>query len=67
MTVAVQGRSAPSRTVTWRNEASLPEGVVVEVVAHRTMVMVTLEVTGPDFDGKEPCQSSVSAKPSSCT
>lgn len=44
VTVAVQGRSAPARTVTWRNEASLPEDLVVEVVTHRTMVMVTLEV-----------------------
>lgn len=43
MTVAVQGRSAPSRTVTWRNEASLPEGVVAGVMVHRTMVMVEVQ------------------------
>lgn len=45
LTVAVQGRSAPSRTLTWRNEATLSEGPVVEVMAHRTMVMMEAQVT----------------------
>lgn len=43
LTVAVQGRSAPARTVTWRNEASLPESVRVEVMVHRTMVTMSLQ------------------------
>ena len=43
LTVAVQGRSAPARTVTWRNEAELPRGVQAEVTVHRTMVTVGLE------------------------
>ncbi|WP_145952757.1 hypothetical protein [Tessaracoccus aquimaris] len=42
LTVAVQGRSAPARTVTWRNEAVLPATAQVEVIVHRTMVMATL-------------------------
>lgn len=42
-TVAVQGRSAPARTVTWRNEAVLPDEVQLELMAHRTMVTIGLE------------------------
>lgn len=43
LTVAIQGRSAPARTVTWRNEAVLPNEVQVEVMVHRTMVTIALE------------------------
>ncbi len=43
LTVAIQGRSAPARTVTWRDEARLPDGIVAEVMTHRTMVLLTLE------------------------
>ena len=67
VTVAVQGRSAPARTVTWRNEASLLEDLVVEVVTHRTMVTATLEVHGTRIDGEAPCQGGVSVQSSSRT
>jgi len=43
LTVAIQGRSAPARTVTWRNEAVFPDEVQVELMVHRTMVTIGLE------------------------
>ena len=67
ITIAVQGRSAPARTAIWRNEATLPEGLLVEVVVHRTMVMVELEVENTGLDGEVPCQGGVNVKPSSAT
>jgi hypothetical protein len=42
LTVAIQGRSAPSRTVVWTQEAILPRDLSVEVTVHRTMVMVEI-------------------------
>lgn len=43
LTVAIQGRSAPARTVAWRNEAVLPDEIQVELMVHRTMVTIGLE------------------------
>lgn len=40
LTVAVQGRAAPSRTVVWTQTAQLPSELHIEVTTHRTMVMM---------------------------
>lgn len=42
LTVTIQGRSAPSRTVVWAQEAELPPELQVELTVHRTMVMVEI-------------------------
>lgn len=46
ITVAVQGRSAPSRTVIWTQEAVLPPELRVETTVHRTMVMMEISTAG---------------------
>ncbi len=42
LTIAIQGRNAPSRTVVWSDHSTLPKEIISEVTIHRTMVMVEM-------------------------